>query len=41
MRVTACDAKIEQLLAKLDRSAGAKLQPKVKKCHRKPNTLRF
>ena len=23
-----------------DRSAGVKLQPKVKKCHRKPNTLR-
>jgi len=40
--VTECDAQIEQSLAKLpDRSAGAKLQPKVKKCHRKPNTLRF
>src|SRR5271157_1646869 len=42
MKVTECDAQIEQSLAKLpDRSAGAKLQPKVKKCHRKPNTLRF
>ncbi len=42
MKVTECDGQIEQALAKLpDRSAGAKLQPKVKKCHRKPNTLRF
>jgi len=42
MKVTECDAQIEQSLAKLpDRSAGVKLQPKVKKCHRKPNTLRF
>lgn len=42
MKVTQCDTQIEQALAKLpDRSAGAKLPPKVKKCNRKPNTLRF
>src|SRR5208337_3787578 len=42
MKVTECDAQIEQSLAKLpDRSAGAKLPRKVKKCHRKQNTLRF
>ena len=40
--MTECDGQIEQSLAKLpDRSAGAKLQPKVKKCHRKPNTVQF
>ena len=42
MKVTECDRRIEQALARLpDRSAGAKPEPKVWTRGRKPNNLRF
>jgi transposase len=42
IKVTECDQRIEQTLAKLpDRSAGEKLKPKSRKRGRKPNDLRF
>ena len=42
MKVTECDQRIEEALARLpDRSAGAKLEPKQSTRGRKPNNLRF
>jgi transposase len=42
VKVTECDRQIEQTLMKLpDRSAGEVLEPKSRKCGRKPNHLRF
>jgi transposase len=42
IKVTECDQRIEQALARLpDRSAGAKPERKVRKSGRKPNNLRF